>query len=251
MASRNRGRAKPKLCHLSRSSPSEEDITLWRKGFYQLHPIATAIWGAAMVDHELESLIRSRLARTDDDTWNDLVDTGGALSTFSAKITLGYALGYYDESIRHNLDIVRNIRNVFAHAKRSVDFSHELIVAELKRIKTPTKSGFKRDLTAIGKLTDGPQMSFAELCLIINSQLMAIQIRALKAKKKRLQMRLENRKRGWGTWGEFIARSRPDAIKSNRLLLPPDQNGGPNPLAQEGLLPGMFRDPPNLNKGKK
>jgi hypothetical protein len=240
MASRNRGKPKPKLRQLSRSAPSGDDIALWRERFSQLHPIATAVWGAAMVEHELESLIRRRIARNDDDTWNDLVDTGGALSTFSAKITLGYALGFYDESMRHNLDIVRNIRNAFAHAKQSIDFSHVLITAELRRIKTPTRTGFKRDLKAISELTDGAQMSFAELCLVINTQLMAIQIRAMKAKTKRLKLKIENKKRGWGTWGDLIARSQPDALKSNRLLSPPDQNGGPSREAPRELLHGLL-----------
>ena len=35
---------------------------------------------------------------------------------------------------KRNLNVVRNIRNVFAHAKTPIDFHHELICGELGKV---------------------------------------------------------------------------------------------------------------------
>src|ERR1039458_1249722 len=44
-----------------------------------------------------------------------LFDPKGALSTFSAKIELAYALELIDKDVRRNADYIREIRNIFAH----------------------------------------------------------------------------------------------------------------------------------------
>src|SRR5262249_12368025 len=65
-----------------------------------------------------------------------LVADNGPLNSFSSKIITGYALGIYDESMRNDLQIVRNIRNVFAHSKKLIQFDHPLIVKELGKSST-------------------------------------------------------------------------------------------------------------------
>lgn len=49
-------------------------------------------------------------------------DRPGALSGFYGKIILGHALGAYTKAFREDLDRIRHIRNVFAHAKGSINF---------------------------------------------------------------------------------------------------------------------------------
>jgi hypothetical protein len=44
-----------------------------------------------------------------------LFDDRGLLDSFGAKITMGHALGLYGNQTRRNLDILREIRNLFAH----------------------------------------------------------------------------------------------------------------------------------------
>jgi DNA-binding MltR family transcriptional regulator len=51
----------------------------------------------------------------------------GPLATFSAKIRLGYALGIYGRKTRHDLDVVREIRNAFAHAQKVITFENQEI----------------------------------------------------------------------------------------------------------------------------
>jgi DNA-binding MltR family transcriptional regulator len=135
MASR---KAKLKLRDLSRLQPEFQEARDVRSSVLHKkeHPIATAILGAVMVEHELEKLLRSKFKRKDDETWKMLVADNGPLNSFSSKIVAGYALGIYDKSMRDDLHIVRSIRNAFAHSKKLIQFDHLLIVKELGKSST-------------------------------------------------------------------------------------------------------------------
>ena len=125
---------KIKLRDLSRLPPEYDDlIALCDALIIPQHPITTAILGAVIVEHELERLLRSKLNRKDDETWAMLVADNGPLNTFYFKIAMGYALGIYDNRMRSDLDIVRQIRNAFAHSKKLIQFDHPAVVAELRK----------------------------------------------------------------------------------------------------------------------
>ena len=150
MPSRNRGKPKPKLRDLSRHPPTEEEKQALVDAVVSENPIATAILGAVFVEHELEMTLRGRLSKNDDDTWLALTGDEGPLGTFSKKITAAYALGVCDDITRSNLNIVRAIRNAFAHAKKLIDFDNELIASELKKVRFHGKkdrADFERDST--------------------------------------------------------------------------------------------------------
>jgi DNA-binding MltR family transcriptional regulator len=87
----------------------------------------TAILGIGILETELEPMIRQRLQRKDDATWEKLTEDIGPLKSFHSKIVMAYALGIIDETMRENLHIVRRVRNVFAHAKILIDFTEETI----------------------------------------------------------------------------------------------------------------------------
>jgi hypothetical protein len=115
---------------LSRLRPEYDDLIALSNTFgLPQHPIATAILGAAIVEHELEQLLRSKIKLKDDKTWELLV----ADKSFYSKIVIGYELGIYDQEMRSDLDIVRNIRNAFAHSKKLIQFDHPDVAAELRK----------------------------------------------------------------------------------------------------------------------
>src|SRR5262245_7114939 len=108
---------KAKLRDLSRLHPASDDVSALIEAFGEReHPIATAILAAVLIEYDLEQLLRSRLKHKDDKTWAMLVGDNGPLNSFSSKIVMGYALGIYDKGMHSNLNIVRNIRNAFAHS---------------------------------------------------------------------------------------------------------------------------------------
>lgn len=98
MASRNRGKTKLKLRDLSRHRPTLEETRQIVDALVDSPPIVTAVLGATLIEQELDDLLRARFSRRDDETWKDLTDEKGPLSTFNSKIVAGYAFGIYDQT---------------------------------------------------------------------------------------------------------------------------------------------------------
>lgn len=73
---------------------------------------SAALLAAALLDAQLESLFRARLKYHQD----RLLGFDGPLATFSTRIKVARALGWIDEEVESDLDLIRNIRNRFAHS---------------------------------------------------------------------------------------------------------------------------------------
>ena len=56
------------------------------------------------------------------------------LGTFKAKIDIAHALGLYDLKTRKGLDLVRKIRNEFAHSSEPIQFDHEKIAGWCRKL---------------------------------------------------------------------------------------------------------------------
>jgi hypothetical protein len=93
-----------------------------------------AIVLASWLEQVLEQVIVGKFSRKDAATIKNMQDRGGALSSFFGKIYLGYALGLYEEDILSNLEIIRKIRNAFAHAAVAITFDTPEIAAEGARL---------------------------------------------------------------------------------------------------------------------
>lgn len=59
----------------------------------------------------------------------------GPLATLSAKIKLGFALGFFNEAISARLDTLRELRNCFAHSSTRLHFSLPEVQAVCERLK--------------------------------------------------------------------------------------------------------------------
>ncbi|MGM4967818.1 MltR family transcriptional regulator [Tardiphaga sp. 1201_B9_N1_1] len=57
------------------------------------------------------------------------------LSSFSAKIKIGYALGLYGKIVRDDLDTIRTVRNAFAHSTVHLDFKTPAVSVVCNRLK--------------------------------------------------------------------------------------------------------------------
>ena len=97
---------------------------------------AAVIIAAAKLDNELRDLIVSRLvpSPTSED---DLVDGDRALGAFSARIKMAYRLGLIDAEVARSLDIVRRIRNQFAHEAHASSLSSSEHVQRVKELAKP------------------------------------------------------------------------------------------------------------------
>jgi DNA-binding MltR family transcriptional regulator len=99
-----------------------------------------AIVLSAWVEQNLEMKIIAALPRRDEETVKKLQERDSALSGFYSKIHLAFALGLIDEETRDNLDVIRRIRNVFAHAAVFVTFQTPEIAKEIEKLKTTTEA---------------------------------------------------------------------------------------------------------------
>lgn len=86
---------------------------------------AAVISMVALFEDILGDAIRNHLvalSKTQDD---DLFGDRGPLATFASKIDFGYALGLYGKETKAKLDLIRKIRNVFAHLHGTNTFDHK------------------------------------------------------------------------------------------------------------------------------
>src|SRR5262249_9675633 len=74
-----------------------------------------ALIGAALLDAALESMLRRYFVDDAKTVEELLLNEGGPLSSFSARIKVAYCLGLFARNIFRDLDTVRGIRNEFAH----------------------------------------------------------------------------------------------------------------------------------------
>ena len=183
------GRRKVTVHDIARQTPTQEEILEVIKHVgVESPPIVSAILGAALLEHDLEKLLRPKFKRNENADWAKLTGENGPLCTMSQKIVAAYAFGIIDEETRCGIAVVKNIRNAFAHSKRLLDFDNELIVAEMKSLKLPTakKSRFAKSIRGVQAMKWGPRSSYIILCMALSSKLSGTYARKMSARSKRL-----------------------------------------------------------------
>src|SRR2546425_322546 len=60
-------------------------------------PIAIAVLGAVLVEHELDKLLRRRFRRIGDEDWELLISENGPLASLYSKGLLAHAFGIIDD----------------------------------------------------------------------------------------------------------------------------------------------------------
>lgn len=100
---------------------------------------ARAIVAVTNLELALETAILSHFRPLDDMERRSLFseDHDSPLSSFAAKIRIGYALNIYGRHISDDLNCLRSLRNAFAHSSNHVDFSTPEIVAACDVLKLP------------------------------------------------------------------------------------------------------------------
>lgn len=81
-----------------------------------------ALTGVASLERYLEDAIRSKLRRLSKKNFDELFSENAPLGTLSAKIKLAHAMRFYGPKTKADLEHLREIRNIFAHAERPITF---------------------------------------------------------------------------------------------------------------------------------
>lgn len=232
----SRGKGKASIRDLYHIQPTTDEKNSIIDTLEKTVPVACAILGASMVEHELDIIIRERMNRKDDATWKALIGENGPLYSFSQKIELGYALRLYDDTCKKNLTVVKNIRNVFAHAKVPIEFENPLIQREFKRA-TEWQS-FKKDFRFYVKNNTGCQPAYASLCILLACELIKRGTLRVAAQSYRMKRQISNLRRR--RIAQLLA-SHPQSNQGlNRLLTLAPQNADPTQKSPGSKLGGLL-----------
>jgi DNA-binding MltR family transcriptional regulator len=107
---------------LNRTAPQWSEFLSAYSAFHKQKDRGTVLMAAAWLDDLLGELLR-RSFRADPGSVDSLLRPDRALGAFASRITLAYLVGLLTPSMREDLEIVRSIRNDFAHTRGHVTFS--------------------------------------------------------------------------------------------------------------------------------
>jgi len=94
------------------------DLNQWLEFFQELScesDRAAAILSAAWIDHLLEKRLTLLFCKGNRKERTKLFEAGGAFATLASKIDAAFCIGWLDPDVHHDLQVIREIRNEFAH----------------------------------------------------------------------------------------------------------------------------------------
>jgi hypothetical protein len=169
-----RGKRVMSVAKLTREQVTEEDVRLLRPYLDQESDRGLAIVASAMTEHGLFWSIYRRMPDLGEEMKRAVFEGRGApLSSFSAKIVMGRALGIYGPDTERALNQIREVRNAFAHALKPIDFSHKAIEQACRSLAVPAE------------LESRAQRSARERFYLVNNYLSALLMQDALAQKGR------------------------------------------------------------------
>ena len=98
-----------------------------------------ALVGPASLDASLRELLLSRFVQLGADKQADLFEDGrnGPLNSLSSKNRMAYAMGLYGPGVYSDIDLIRRVRNLFAHSPSNIKFDQPEIYFECQKLRTP------------------------------------------------------------------------------------------------------------------
>lgn len=148
----------------------------------------------AVTERSVESAI-GRVLRLDMSNADkqDLFSQDGPLSKFSSKIALGYSMGLYGQKTRHDLSILRHLRNAFAHSRKPLRFEMEAVrdvCHTLMLIKSSKPTQFEGFPDSLAKRyeawhkTKDARIMFEVTCHLIGSAMPSVLARRLRQQRR-------------------------------------------------------------------
>jgi hypothetical protein len=127
------------LKRLSRERPNLVDTLLHSENLRLADDRAAAIVVSTRLEDELKELILSKMIPLNQTEIAKLFVGDSPVASFSAKISLAYALGSIGKQSRDDLNLVRLIRNAFAHARKPITFETTEIATACNRLTLPDR----------------------------------------------------------------------------------------------------------------
>jgi DNA-binding MltR family transcriptional regulator len=139
---------KPSLRELSKRWPAPPELKKALDDAKKEGDRSAAIVGAALLEGVLERYIVKRLTHHDKATLDALFENRGPLSDFYSKIVIAKAFGVVSTRMADEMQRIRRIRNVFAHAIIEINFKTKEIGNEVREFGM-LKAMLKADTSGI------------------------------------------------------------------------------------------------------
>lgn len=120
---------------LIKSEPTFIDLPRMELEFYGESPRAVILLSATLVELALETALKYIL-RPGKET-EALFDFEAPLGTFSGKIKLSYAIKLFGNKTLHDFELIRHLRNGFAHSRHPLTFDTPQVASLCKHFLLP------------------------------------------------------------------------------------------------------------------
>lgn len=123
------------LQSLSREFPPQEEIFVLLSSISEMDSRAAVLIITSILDHMMESAISLFFVDLSEKKFTSVFRSGRApFSDLSSKIIISNALGILDDDAVVQLQMIRRIRNAFAHTVRMIDFDSPVIADECNKL---------------------------------------------------------------------------------------------------------------------
>lgn len=142
---------------LTRADPSFEHLAVLEGELYN-NPSdrAAAVMFGSFVEIHLQHLIVSKMRKNlNSKDRKQLFEFDGIIGTFAAKIITAYAFNIIGKISKHDLDLIRLLRNEFAHSRMSFGFQTPVIRAVCDELKVIDLPGSSLPIGYISRDADG------------------------------------------------------------------------------------------------
>lgn len=134
-----------------------DDLPRLEDELYGSNDRAAAVMLASFTEVALQTFLKGHIRPTySAENMRLLFEFSGVLGTFGAKITIAYAFNWIGPETRHDLDLIRLMRNEFAHARRSFGFTDAPVAAVCKNLQAPDWPGAFIPMGSLARAMDLP-----------------------------------------------------------------------------------------------
>ena len=141
----------------NQKSRIEVDSGQWSRFFDELRlesdrgaTILASVW----IEKLLERKLRAMFAKGNSATQRKLFDNGPFSNLFS-KTLAAHGLGWIDSDTFHDINLIRKIRNLFAHELHGLDLESRKVQQLIDQFKTPSRYYYDWDELRAAATADG------------------------------------------------------------------------------------------------
>ncbi len=146
-----------------------EDVSGWMAEFQNETDRGAALLGAAFLDEQLKEVLRQFLVPAPR-AIEKLLGVDRPLGTFSSRILATYLLGLITREWYADIDLVRKIRNHFAHHLHGTTFADQKVAGWCSSLMAPNRLDLEYRLTSRDRFV----LTSIHMSIWLNMQAMSI-----------------------------------------------------------------------------